>query len=182
MEEVSRKTAATTEKFLKPNVIVEYTKNMGGVDTCEHYCASYSFLRKSMKWWRKMFFWMLETTIVNSYIVYTEISEREGKHPQSHLQFCHALLVQLVGGLQNPTKQKRGKPGTRDKEERLNGKPHFVAHNEGKHKDCAVCSNRKIQGGRKETYYFCETCSRKPDLHPGSCFKRYHTMEKYKSY
>ena len=81
---------------------------------------------------------MLETTIVNSYIVYMETSEREGKRPQSHLQFCHALLVQLVGDFRNPTKQKRGKPGTRDKEERLNGKPHFVAYNEGKHRDCAV--------------------------------------------
>ena len=49
MEEVSRKTAATTEKFLKPKVIVEYRKNMGGVDTSDHYCALYSFLRKSVK-------------------------------------------------------------------------------------------------------------------------------------
>ena len=154
MEEVSRKTAATTEKFLKPKLIVEYTKNMGGVDTSDHYYASYSFLRKSVKWWRKMFFWMLETAIVNSYIGYKETSEREGKRPQSHLQFRRALLVQLVGGLRNPTKQKRGKPGTRDKEERLNGKPHFVVHIEETHKDCAVCSNRKIQVGKKKRTIF----------------------------
>ena len=101
-----------------------------------------------------MFLWMLETDIVNSYIVYKETSKRENKLPQSHLQFRRVLLVQLVGDLRNPTKQKRGKPRTRDKEERLNGKPHFVAHNEGEHKDCAVSSNRKIQGGRRETYYF----------------------------
>ena len=76
----------------------------------------------------------------------------------------------------NKTKEREAR-----KEERLNEKLHFVAHNEGKHKDLAVCSNRKIQGGRKEMYYFCETCSWKPGLHhPGSCFKRYHTMEKYK--
>ena len=47
-------------------------------------------------------------------------------------------------------------------------------------KDCAVCSNRKLKGQRRETVYFCETCTRKPGLHPGTCFKNYHTLEKYK--
>ena len=118
MEKVSRKTAATTEKFLKPKVIVEYTKNMGGVETNDHYCASYLFLRKSVKWWRKMFFWMLETAIVNSYIVYKETSERKGKRPQSHLQFRRALLVQFVGGLRNPKNKREGsqEPETRKKD------------------------------------------------------------------
>ena len=118
MEKVSRKTAATTEKFLKPKVIVEYTKNMGGVETSDHYCASYLFLRKSVKWWRKMFFWMLETAIVNSYIVYKETSERKGKRPQSHLQFRRALLVQFVGGLRNPKNKREGsqEPETRKKD------------------------------------------------------------------
>lgn len=27
--------------------------DMGAVDRADHYCASYAFSRKSMKWWRK---------------------------------------------------------------------------------------------------------------------------------
>ena len=30
-------------------------------------CTSYNFARKSVKWWRKLFFWLLEICIVNSY-------------------------------------------------------------------------------------------------------------------
>ena len=36
-------------------VISQYTKYMGGVDKADHYCGSYAFLRKTAKWWRKMF-------------------------------------------------------------------------------------------------------------------------------
>ncbi|KAM7315674.1 piggyBac transposable element-derived protein 4-like [Ixodes scapularis] len=40
----------------KPVVICDYTENMGAVDRADHYCASYAFCRKSLKWWRKLFF------------------------------------------------------------------------------------------------------------------------------
>ena len=77
--------------------------------------------------------------------------------------------------------RKRGRPSTQDTEERLNRKPHFVMKNEGNStKDGAVCSNRKLKGQRRETVYFRKTCTRKPGLHPGTCLKNYHTLEKYK--
>ncbi|KAI4484386.1 hypothetical protein M0802_013095 [Mischocyttarus mexicanus] len=74
-------------------------------------------------------------------------------------------------------KTKLGKPGTYDKQYRLDGNHHFIfEHPEGKHKDCAFCSNRKIPEERRETTYFCETCEGKPGLHPGNYFKKYHTL------
>ena len=67
-KDVRRKTAKREETFPKPAVVSEYTKYMGGVDRSDHYCASYAFLRKTVKWWRKLFFWLIETSIVNSYV------------------------------------------------------------------------------------------------------------------
>jgi hypothetical protein len=65
--------------------------------------------------------------------------------------------------------------------ERLNRKPHFIYSNEKSNsKDCAVCSNRRIKGGRRETVFYCNTCTRKPGLLPGECFKKYHSLKKYK--
>ena len=32
--------------------------------------AYYSFERKSVKWWRKVFFWVLEVIINNAHIIY----------------------------------------------------------------------------------------------------------------
>ncbi|CAD1475850.1 unnamed protein product, partial [Heterotrigona itama] len=58
------------------------------------------------------------------------------------------------------------------KRKRLNGKLHILQHCEDvKRKDCSVCSNRKINGERRQTNYFCDTCSRKPGLHIGRTIK-----------
>jgi len=40
----------------KPSIIKDYTANMGPIDRADHYCTSYNFARKSLKWWRKLFF------------------------------------------------------------------------------------------------------------------------------
>lgn len=54
----------------KPNVVVSYTNSMGGVDRADQYASTYCFLRKSLKWWKKMFFWGMEVSVINSYILY----------------------------------------------------------------------------------------------------------------
>lgn len=179
---VNRKiTRGVPEEFQKPVAIVDYTANMGAVDRADHYCASYGFTRKSIKWWRKMFFWLLEVAIVNSFLLCNMNRVREGLKPLGHLKYRKNLLVQLVGDVRNNPK-KRGRPSTNDEEERLRKIPHFIQSNEKSNsKDCAVCSNRQVKGGRRETVFFCETCTRKPGLHPGECFKKYHTQKKYKA-
>jgi hypothetical protein len=45
--------------IMKPNVVLDYTKHMGGVDHSEHHIVSYQFTRMR-KWYSKMFFWFLE--------------------------------------------------------------------------------------------------------------------------
>jgi hypothetical protein len=44
---------------MKPNMVLDYPKHMGGADRSDHYIASYQFMR-TKKWYRKMFFWLLE--------------------------------------------------------------------------------------------------------------------------
>ena len=147
---------------------------MGGVDLADQYTATYCFLRKTLKWWRKLFFWGLEASIINAYILY-KASPNTNKNI-SHKQFREKLLLDLVGDFR--IRANRGRPSSNDKEQRLDGKLHIITLH--KHTDCAVCSNRKVPGGRKETSYICETCDRKPGLHVGECFKRYHTIVNYK--
>jgi hypothetical protein len=65
-----------------------------------------------------------------------------------------------------------------DVEDHLNGKLHLIQAHEGKAtKDCAFCSNRKVKGGRRETSLYCDTCPRKPGLHPNKCFAIYYIEE-----
>jgi hypothetical protein len=37
---------------------------MGGVDRTDHHCSTYGFLKKSLKWWRKLYFWISEVSLV----------------------------------------------------------------------------------------------------------------------
>ncbi|XP_041093516.1 piggyBac transposable element-derived protein 4-like [Polyodon spathula] len=169
------------EELDKPSVIRDYTSKTGAVDRADHCCASYAFTRKSLQWWRKMFFWLLEVAIANSAVLFNLTKVASGQLPVRRKAFRKALLVQLVGGVRDS--RRRGRPSSTDREERLSGKPHFIAKNESKStKDCAVCSDRKRKGGRRETVWFCKTCSRHPGLHPGDCFERYHTVEAYRSF
>jgi hypothetical protein len=171
----------TTVDIQKPTVIVEYTSRMGAVDRADHLCTSYNFARKSCKWWRKLFFWIIEVSVVNSFILFNASQIQRGQPKCSHLEYRKKLITELVGNVRNISK-KAGRPSTRDKEERLNKQQHFPAiFDDGKCKDCAVCSKRKIPGGRKQTAYYCKTCSRHPALHPNNCFEKYHTVVDYKN-
>lgn len=164
----------------KPVVIIDYTAKMGAVDRADHLCTSYNFCRKSLKWWRKLFFWLLEVSVVNSYILYNINRDADSEPRVTHLQFRKRLIEQLVGDVRNARKR-RGRPSTQDKAERLNQRPHFLGQADKNHaKDCVVCSNRHRQGERKRTVFYCDTCSRHPGLHPTECFRRYHTLVNYK--
>lgn len=163
----------------KPNVVLKYIKFMGGVDRADQYTSTYCFLRKSLKWWRKLFFWGLEICVINSYILYKVVKRQRNEIPMSHLKYLKLLVKQLRGDY----RQDRG-PGrsstsaATDDSVRLNGKLHIIL--KGTKKDCRVCSDRKKKGGRHETVYFCNTCPDKPRLDLGECFLKYHTMENFK--
>lgn len=177
---VERKNRSGVEQVTKPTVIVDYTSKMGGVDRSDHYISSYGFVTKSLKWWRKLYFWLLEVALVNSFLLYKDYCSRNNLVTPSHKTFRKMVIKDLVGEVRNKG-LKRGRPSTSDVEERLNGKLHVINKlPDNKHKDCAVCSNRNKKGGRKETVFYCETCSRKPALHPENCFKKYHTCQKFK--
>jgi hypothetical protein len=34
----------------KPVCVLDYTNHMGGVDHSDHYCTTYAFIQKSLKW------------------------------------------------------------------------------------------------------------------------------------
>ena len=85
-EPVRRKVRGRKEDEMveKPSVIANYTKNMGGVDTADQYSATYCFLRRTLKWWGKLFFCGLEVSILNVYVLYVESCKNSNSNPMSH--------------------------------------------------------------------------------------------------
>jgi len=149
----------------KPTVTIDYTAYMGAVDRADHLCTSYQFARKSVKWWQKLFFWTVEVSIVNSYILFNEERKQLGTEEISHLKYRKQLMRQLVGDVHNPSKR-RGRLSTHDTSERMGRRQHFVGQNDRKNKDSAACSCRKLAGGHKTTTFYCKTCSRHQDSTP----------------
>lgn len=49
---------------------LQYQSNMRGVDNAEQLWGYYSTLNSSHKWWHRLFHFLLDTAIVNSWILY----------------------------------------------------------------------------------------------------------------
>ena len=51
----------------KPEAVVEYNKFMGGVDNGDQLLSYYGFPHRTLKWWRRAFFFLFDAAIVSSY-------------------------------------------------------------------------------------------------------------------
>ena len=67
---------------LKPVVINDYNQYMLGVDKLDQFASYYSFLHKSVKWW-KMIFWMLKVAVINSQEVTRTVTNDTQSVPSS---------------------------------------------------------------------------------------------------
>ena len=65
-----RRTRAAPEDVRKPVVIVQYNEFMGGVDHGDQLLSYYGFSHRTLKWWRRALFYLVEVAIVNAYIMY----------------------------------------------------------------------------------------------------------------
>ena len=67
---------------------------MGGVDTGDQLQSYYGFSHRTVKWWRRLFFHLIDLAIVNAYILYL-MSPCSGKR-LTHAQFRIELAKQLL--------------------------------------------------------------------------------------
>lgn len=152
---------------------------MNGVDIADQHAVYYCFVRKTVKWWRKLCFWLIETAVVNSYVLYCESTSS----PKSHIDYRRSLIDSLAGTYVSsaPPRPRPGRPRKRslpeaDEPERLNNRLRLLKKTKTQ-RDCVVCSKTNH---RVRPSYLCKTCPCTPYLCPGQCFERYHTVLQYK--
>ncbi len=153
-----------------------------GVDIADQYTVSYPFTRKTIKWWRKIFFWLLELYVTNSYALYREYQQQP--KPSTHLVYRRSIVETLATRYVSsaPPRPRIGRPKKRSHPsatdpERLNGQLHLLSKRQ--QRECVVCS-QPGNADRHRTVYYCKTCRDNPTLCPASCFERYHTLPNYK--
>ena len=124
----------------------------------------------SVRWWRKVFLWVVEVVVVNSYILYAAHTDAHRKH--THKEFRRNIVLSLCQPLRDMTTHHQ--PALRDHTmERLRGR-HFTDTSSTR-RDCRVCSSRQPGQQRHLTTIICATCSDHPHLCAWECFRIYHT-------
>ena len=64
----SRGARGGVEFIQKPQMIDEYNKHMGGVDLSEQLVLYYGYSHRQIKWWKRVFFHLIDLALVNSNI------------------------------------------------------------------------------------------------------------------
>ena len=90
---------------IKPNCVEDYNKNMGGTDLADQCFQYYSHTHRSLKWWKRGFFHLLNICIVNARVMFTSIA---GNKNVSNLDFRIGIVHGLLLGWQrNATRNLR---------------------------------------------------------------------------
>jgi len=172
MENVTTRQGVTQ----KPFVVLDYKKNMGGVDRNDGQLQSYKLAREHLKkYYQKMFRYLLNVVCLNTFIIYKKMGGSI-----SRLDFLLTLAESLssMGGVVEPAT--RGRPSKSPKPSRLLGHcfPDMVPGTSKKKptRRCVVCW---ANGKRKEPSYWCSNCEKALCLVP--CFQVYHTDKNFKN-
>ena len=167
-------------QVIKPQAVEKYNQNMGGVDLNDQLNSYTNIIRKSMKWWKKIFFHLLVTAMSNAYIMYKltvpEKTRKEGH--EFRLEIAKGLLEGWIRRQSLP-----GRPSLGPSPSRLVG-CHFMERMEKGRKDCVVCTKREDAKyvRRSQTRYVCKNCVPKVALcQEPPCFELYHTRNDYKA-
>lgn len=181
---------------MKPLEVSKYNENMSGVDRSDQLTSYYSCPRKSIRWYKKVIFHLLDVTVINSFLIHQEIYSKANKKCICLLSFRESLIKALLG---IPADLKDGRMlvrtgllhgGRRDStassavpsptptrttlEHVLEKIP--LPENYSRKSYFLRCRQCSKEGKRSQTSWRCKGCSIKPPLCQGECFENYHVI------
>lgn len=161
-----------------PALLTDYNKNMNFVDKFDQRRACYGVDRKSHKWWHRIFFFFIDTAIVNSFIIYNLYHKDKSNLKLSlkdfRRQVCESLVANtLVRNISLPLELsksiKKSKPSVSEAT-RLTESTHQPIRTTRRR--CAFCSTKKND---IRTNWQCTVCQVPLCLgKTKSCFQSFH--------
>ena len=176
-------TDGTTALVSCPEVVCQYTGRMGGVDRFDERRGRYSVSRRSRKWWMRIFFFLVDSAIANSLVLYNSVHPG---NPVTMLMFRRDLFRCLVNNYtsrhrrsslqgtafvsrksrRNPIMHKG--PGVPDSI-RLSAVGAHMPQQIAQYRRCRACSSQK---NNKRSKIICSACGVSLCVHP--CFADFH--------
>ena len=80
-------------KAIKPQIVMDYNHHMGYVDKGDRMANSYSTSRCTFKWTKKLFFHLLDLTILNSYILHSSCGGKKISHRDFRFTLVRNMLA-----------------------------------------------------------------------------------------
>ena len=179
----TRKRNQDGEPITKPAAILDYNKHKVGVDLADQLSSYYSWEKRSLKWYKKLFFHLFTVTVVNAFLLYNKRQaqlDQEDRQKLTHADFRLELAKELLAQANEDEPDARratGRPPSQVLERII---PAQARHFQGpvpaapsgsvRAKRCQVC---QVAGIRKETRLECQKC--RIPLCPYPCMEIYHT-------
>lgn len=161
----------TSSDVTCPEVVKVYNNIMGGVDRFDQFRERYAIGRRSVKWWHRIFYFLIDLAIVNCFIIWNVVKEEK----TDQLSFRLRLAKQLIGNFSFRKRRSRKLPVVYlSKKGKVPDDVRLISVGEHIPKDsswrrCRLCSTAASQ---KRTRFECSKC--KVPLCTG-CFEKFHT-------
>lgn len=174
MVESGKLNSRTKRPIMKPKCISDYNLNMGAVDKVDMQINFSEYLRKTIKWYKKLFFHFLDLSVYNAYVLYKVRNPGNIQLLDFKMQVIRAIFETY--GSQRPIQT--GRPPN-DPPLRLTAR-HFASIipqtklTTNPQRKCVVCNEGNVNKG---TRYECKDCDVGLCLH--DCFKIYHTQKNF---
>lgn len=149
----------TGRQIMKPVCVQDYNENMGAIDLVDMQSSFTECIRKTIKWYKKLFFHMVDVASINAFHLYKTQNSKNIQLRDFRLQ----LIKNILSKYGNQKRISIGRP-TIDSPLRLSAR-HFpslvppTASKAAAQRKCYVCSHtKKDEKSVKYTRYQCEEC------------------------
>ena len=141
----------------RPVTIEKYNYYMGGVDKSDQYLAYHNVLRKTVRYWKTLFYHLVDIAAVNSFILYNLIAHMSGCRLVTENDFRDELVLQIIERYGKDQREKvcPGRPSRSDCR---------VRHGSTISSSMGRCQYCKLAGQSLKTYRKCLDCLYAPVL------------------
>jgi len=168
----------------QPQAIASYNQYMNAVDRSDQILATNNVLRKCKRWWKTLFFHLIDIAVVNSFILFREhqtqfpdVQQLQRTADYSLASFREELVRQICDfeEYEDPPMPSNPTPPPPREFETV----HLPVFSETLRRNCVVCYDRDTSELRVSTYCSAPQCEGK-FMHLTSklnCFSEFHSRE-----
>ncbi|XP_038220473.1 piggyBac transposable element-derived protein 4-like [Zerene cesonia] len=172
-------TLKSGNKIQKPNVVIQYNKNIKGVDKKNQMLSYYPSFNKSTRWYKKIILYVTEVMLLNAFIMFKEHAKASGdsKTSMTFLDFRLSIIKNLLNIEGIDSNDLNSGPSSHSRIDSASTVYHLPDElpknkkGKRKRKDCKHCLEKR--NVRKASRYYCPLCYKTPGLCI-ECFREYH--------